>query len=329
MYADGWWRHSLQESKDLRLGRCNEGFNNIRTLHMLSWSDSQCERIMTARRTELRISNNRLWVQKVVAGIGYVLATCVGLVTLAYYVMVYEDEMKASIVLPVIALISSLIGPLSQFPTWIQQCLVWRSAYDRVNNYCDIEVHPKKKRPDSRSTSNGTSPGGDNPGASASSSQSVAEFLKASLAWPGSALTKEKTLAKDEDVEVPLLTTEPTQLMALTDITVSVKAREMLMIVGKEGQGKTSALQGLLGELVVVDGSVRSVATQRRQREHATELNLPVDTAHVQKLVQTELDCGLKELPMLRSRQSYSQARCVTTLSSATFMRSTSTQRFW
>jgi hypothetical protein len=83
MYADGWWRHSLQEAKDLRLGRCNEGFNNIRALQMLSWNDQYRDQIMTARRTELRISNNRLWMQKVVAGIGYVLATCVGLVTLA------------------------------------------------------------------------------------------------------------------------------------------------------------------------------------------------------------------------------------------------------
>eukprot|EP00746_Dinoflagellata_sp_MGD_P087117 gnl/MRDRNA2_/MRDRNA2_34582_c0_seq1.p1 gnl/MRDRNA2_/MRDRNA2_34582_c0~~gnl/MRDRNA2_/MRDRNA2_34582_c0_seq1.p1 ORF type:complete len:1184 (-),score=198.39 gnl/MRDRNA2_/MRDRNA2_34582_c0_seq1:23-3457(-) len=295
MYADGFWRHSLQEAKDVRLGRCNEGFNSIRTLQMLSWGAHYRERIMQARRTELRIANNRLWMQKVVAGISYVLATVVGLVTLGYYVMVYKDEMKASVILPVIALIASLIGPLSQFPTWIQQCLVWRSAYDRVNSYCDIDVHPKKKSagPHSRTGFSGDEDrNGDGQAASASSSQSVAEFSDCSLAWPGSALTKAKAVASSEDTEVPLLTEEPTQLLCLTDITVSVKAREMLVIVGKEGQGKTSALQGILGELVVVDGSVHSPATKRRQREHATQLTLPDETKQVLKIVQCEVDVG-------------------------------------
>eukprot|EP00439_Symbiodinium_sp_Y106_P063553 s1526_g9.t2 len=75
----------------------------------------------------------RLWLQKMPAALDYGLTTLVTLVTLGYYVMSTGETLKASVALPVIGLIGSLIGPIGQFPNLVRQYKVFRSAYDRLD----------------------------------------------------------------------------------------------------------------------------------------------------------------------------------------------------
>merc|ERR1719506_2604187 len=93
-----------------------------------------------------------------VSALSYVLAAVVTLVTLAYFVSHYSNGvLKASVAVPVIGLVTSLIGPFAQFPTWINSYLIWRSAYDRVNGYMGVCPYPEheadnisRNRPQSR-----------------------------------------------------------------------------------------------------------------------------------------------------------------------------------
>ncbi|CAK0836700.1 unnamed protein product [Prorocentrum cordatum] len=132
LFFDGFYRHRQLHAKDQRLGRCNEGFTNIRTLQMLTWVPPFEDRIMQARREELRLQRTRLWLQKMSSALDYSLSVIVTLVTLAYFVTVDGGQMKASTALPLISLVSSLIGPFGQFPGWINHYLVWKSAYQRL-----------------------------------------------------------------------------------------------------------------------------------------------------------------------------------------------------
>eukprot|EP00435_Cladocopium_sp_Y103_P012580 s2098_g3.t1 len=135
-YADGVYRDRLYFAKDERLGRCSEGFTNIRTLRMLAWTPAYEQVIASARREELRMAWIRLWLQKMPAALDYGLTTLVTLVTLGFYVVTTHEQLKASLALPVIALIGSLIGPIdrpmgepalsSRLSCGCEACLVWR-----------------------------------------------------------------------------------------------------------------------------------------------------------------------------------------------------------
>eukprot|EP00746_Dinoflagellata_sp_MGD_P076403 gnl/MRDRNA2_/MRDRNA2_30772_c0_seq1.p1 gnl/MRDRNA2_/MRDRNA2_30772_c0~~gnl/MRDRNA2_/MRDRNA2_30772_c0_seq1.p1 ORF type:complete len:1420 (+),score=277.93 gnl/MRDRNA2_/MRDRNA2_30772_c0_seq1:31-4290(+) len=262
MIGDGYLRDYLLKAKDCRLGRCDEGFGFIRTLRMLSWEGVFGERIMEARNEELRIQQMRLWAQKMPAAFSYTLGSLVTLATLAYYVTYYGESLKASTVLPVIGLISSLIGPLSNFPTWSNQYLVWRSAYGRLNKFMGLAVHPRQEilMPFAGdSSSEDTEIAATLP----DNYREIGGFQGCTLAWPKGG-SKRGEIALDVDVEQPLLHPDASSLRpCLMDLDIGVNPFELLVLVGKEGQGKTSVLHALLGEMVVLSGSVHSPAIAR------------------------------------------------------------------
>jgi len=285
MYKDGRFRHLLFEAKDRRLGLCNEAFTNIRTLHMLDWTRAFEKQIMTERSEELRLQNLRLWMQKMVAAIGGVLGSLVTIITFSYFVMKHSDgELKASVALPVIGLIGSLIGPFAQFPSWINQYLVWSSAYERVNDFMGLKANG------SSSSSSGAPqpppPPSQNPD---SRGDSVASLTRCTLSWGGSKTTSDSidettpaasagTSTSDADMEAqPLLQessltsqrTLPSPSPVLTDLSLGVKAGELLVLLGQEGVGKSSVLRALLGDMAVESGAVASPAIARQTKEES------------------------------------------------------------
>eukprot|EP00931_Biecheleriopsis_adriatica_P085874 TRINITY_DN60657_c0_g1_i1.p1 TRINITY_DN60657_c0_g1~~TRINITY_DN60657_c0_g1_i1.p1 ORF type:complete len:1473 (-),score=277.35 TRINITY_DN60657_c0_g1_i1:35-4453(-) len=135
MAMDGVLRDRLMRAKDVRLQCCAEGFLGIRTLQMLAWVEPFQDRILDARKKELRAQKFRLWIKSIKSAIEYSLGTVITLVTLGYFVRVQGHELKASVAIPVISLINGLGGPLNNFPSWINQYLIWKSAYARVNDY--------------------------------------------------------------------------------------------------------------------------------------------------------------------------------------------------
>lgn len=319
LYKDGHFRHALLAAKDERLGRCDEAFNNIRTLQMLAWTGSFEKQILEARNEELRVKNLRLWMNKMVQALGYVLAAAVTLVTLAYFVTNDGNgTLKASIAVPVIGLVTGLIGPFAQFPTWIQNYLVWRSAYTRLNKYMGLNDAAGSAGPSvgGAGDSGAAQPPGSRldgdywevspckpRGSTNRLGAVVAGFKECSLTWaqPFQAdedLNQEDdhgrligrrasdtygTMdAADSDVECG---TSKTRLLGsdisdatLQDLELEVKAGELLTLVGKEGEGKSSVLSALLGEMPLVAGAVFSPAIARRTMEAEGALSLP-DTA--------------------------------------------------
>lgn len=282
LFQDGLLRHRLLEAKDARLGLCGEGFNQIRTLQMLAWVAPFEKRILAARERELRLQSLRLWMTKMVAALDYSLGTIVTLATLSYYVSHTNGELKASVAIPVIALVNGLAGPFGQFPIWLQQYLVWRSAYDRVNDFMGLEVFPSRGV---ASRVNGrliglpsTPPPPDLPAGTA------AAFENCTVAW-GALLSAPKTeenkgkgdVEEGKPPSQPLLTSGLG--FALQDLDLQVREGELTALVGQAGQGKSSLLHGLLGEMVLEAGTLHSPAVGRQAEA------LPEDTAEARILL--------------------------------------------
>eukprot|EP00931_Biecheleriopsis_adriatica_P111667 TRINITY_DN8609_c0_g1_i2.p1 TRINITY_DN8609_c0_g1~~TRINITY_DN8609_c0_g1_i2.p1 ORF type:complete len:1440 (+),score=273.74 TRINITY_DN8609_c0_g1_i2:81-4400(+) len=133
-FWDGVYRDRLYFAKDERLGLCGESFLNVRTLHMLGWTHQHESIIQRARGKELHFQWLRLWLQKMPVALDKGLPELVSLVTLSF-VLATQTQLKASLALPVIALIKQLIAPLGQIPVWVNEYKVWRSAYDRTSRF--------------------------------------------------------------------------------------------------------------------------------------------------------------------------------------------------
>jgi ABC-type multidrug transport system fused ATPase/permease subunit len=315
LYLDGVYRDMLLARKDVRLARCDETFNNIRVLQMLSWADSFESQIMEARAEELRLQNKRLWCQKMCAAIDNSLAVLVTLVTLGYFVTHSDVQLKASVALPVIALVSGLVGPFGQIPAWFNQYLVWQSAYSRVNQYIGIGSSAADAAEDDdafllgsqggRSSSWDAGQGG--------GAQMIAGFQNCTMSWSsekngrgGHRVEQKGNLLPDSNVDqeetVPLLSESSSEnrrrSFELQDLTLGVHASELLVVVGREAQGKSSLLHGLLGEMDFKSGLASSPALARKDAEDDGHdaFMLPDTTAKARAILATVADSSSPDL---------------------------------
>jgi ABC-type multidrug transport system fused ATPase/permease subunit len=263
LYHDGILRHTLLVAKDRRLKLCDEGFYNIRALHMLSWTKSFEDKIMAARKEELRAQRLRLWCTHMASALDYSLSMIVTLVTLTYYTIHMGGELKASVAIPVIQLIANLIAPIGQFPTWMNQYLVWKSAYKRVTDFIGLGT---SSEPDVGFQDDAPSFPPDGPDMMNIRNRHVAAMKDCSLSW---GLPRR---ASADDVEQPLV--EPCRF-ELQNLDLGVNKGQLLVVTGSEGQGKSSLLMGLLGEMSVKNGIAHSPAITRHTTESRGGGSLP------------------------------------------------------
>jgi ABC-type multidrug transport system fused ATPase/permease subunit len=275
LYNDGVLRHVLLQAKDRRLHLCDEGFNQIRTLHMLSWTRPFEEKIMAARAEELRAQRLRLWMTKMAAALDYSLSMIVTLATLSYYVVYMGASLKASVAIPVIQLITNLMGPIGQFPIWMNQYMVWKSAYGRVTEFIGLRNHPDAKLEDD------TQNFADGADFTNIRNTYVAAMKDCSLSWA----LPPKTL--DDDVEQPLIERYGFELQ---NLDLGLNKRQLLVVTGLEGQGKSSLLMGLLGEMSVKQGMAHSPAITRHTTEGKGGAALPGLPASLRSKRKLDLD---------------------------------------
>jgi len=274
---DGTYRDELLRAKDKRLAGCNEGFNNIRVLHMLAWIPPFEMQIMKARTEELHYQTLRLWMQKMVAALDYSLGAIVTLVTLSYFVFVEGGEMKASVALPVIGLISSLIGPFGQFPIWINEYMVWQSAHERVSACLGVNPDGSKSMHQKYSSS-AVPPNG-----------VIAHLENCTFSWlPTPACEKSPSMGHDlEDPEAKIALLQSERSFQLQDLCLQVRGGELLVLLGAPGHGKTSMLLGLLAEMPLEAGEAVSPAFRRLALEQGHGIALPATSDEARELLST------------------------------------------
>eukprot|EP00930_Biecheleria_cincta_P011625 TRINITY_DN1145_c0_g1_i1.p1 TRINITY_DN1145_c0_g1~~TRINITY_DN1145_c0_g1_i1.p1 ORF type:complete len:1130 (+),score=180.06 TRINITY_DN1145_c0_g1_i1:198-3587(+) len=278
-YWDGVYRDKLYFAKDERLGRCREGFTNIRTLQMLAWTSSYEVAIAQARGEELRLQRARLWLQKMPSALDYGLQALVTFVTLGFYVLTTGNKLKASLALPVIAIIAKLIDPLGQFPKWTNQYKISRSAYDRISRFMGFSPTTISSQPPSAGQPSAIQP--------------IISMQNCCFCWR-QAVSSQDALDIDEEalVRQPLLhesqgmytygTTEANRdvlSFELHNISFELRAGQMLAVIGSEAQGKSSLLLALLGEMPLKSGSYSGLPCAQRSE-------CPDSEGHAKKLLQ-------------------------------------------
>jgi ABC-type multidrug transport system fused ATPase/permease subunit len=298
LYRDGVLRHILLEAKDTRLRNCNEGFNHIRTLHMLAWRAPFQEQIMESRKHELHAQKMRLWMTKMVAALDYSLSMIVTFATLGYFVFKMNGQLTASVALPVIQLIVNLMGPIGQFPIWMNQYMVWKSAYGRLSAFIGLQNNPSPNAEEDElfDTRGGGGPPPD-------FRNKVAALKDCTLCWGVPPKVTEGSMEQGR----PLLDPDAFELK---NLDVGVKGGELLVVVGLEGQGKSSMLLGLLGEMTVKSGKAHSPAITRHTASSAGGASLPglPKSSKIARQLASEektfSDCAVNPLAVPFSEQS-------------------------
>lgn len=256
---NGALRNRLLAYKDLRTARCSEAFTHIRTLQMLRWLEPVRERIMEARAQELAIVRRQMWLSKTNEGLGYVSGVLITLATFAYYTLHYGEMLKASTAFAAISLIGAVGGPLGSIPGYIQDFLVFRSAYCRINTFLA---------------------GGDGRDLGREVPDGAAVRLRgAAWHWPSSAAAGGGDTSKDDARKMPSKGVKPQspllmdgEVFQVGPLDLELKRGELLVVAGHGGAGKTSLLLGLLGEMPQRGGDVYCVAHPIPFAEQAPKL---------------------------------------------------------
>lgn len=202
---------------------------------MLAWVPPFQAQILEARAEELRVRKLRLWLTKMAAALDYSLGTIVTLATLGYFVTQGGGTLKASVALPVLGLVNRMVGPFGSIPQWINQYLVWRSAYERANRFIGLQCQ--------QAAAHGDLLSGKACYEVCDPSTGVVALKNCTFAWP-----REPTRSSEVGCS------SKSQGFRLTEISFTLSAHQTLVVVGQEGQGKSSLLLALLGEMPLESG---------------------------------------------------------------------------
>ncbi|GBF90620.1 hypothetical protein Rsub_03192 [Raphidocelis subcapitata] len=247
----------MMAHKDERVSLMAELLHGVRVVKALSWEPAFVSRLGRARRLELR----QLAVRK------YLDAMCVyfwAATQLLFSVLTFGlmallgIELRPSVVFTSLALFNMLIAPLNSIPWVINGIVEAFVSIRRLRAFLSLPQHAaawaaaplssRSPRPPPAAVAGRPGPAGGGGGAAgaaplspgeAAARQRVAEAEKRELRAEGAvAILENATFAWRE-----------TQRAVLHDVTCSVPAGRLTVVVGEVGAGKSSVLAALLGEL--------------------------------------------------------------------------------
>eukprot|EP00928_Gymnodinium_smaydae_P048848 TRINITY_DN32714_c0_g1_i1.p1 TRINITY_DN32714_c0_g1~~TRINITY_DN32714_c0_g1_i1.p1 ORF type:complete len:1195 (+),score=136.76 TRINITY_DN32714_c0_g1_i1:262-3585(+) len=123
----------------------------------------------------------------------------------------------------------------------------------------------------------------------------VAEMRDCSLTWRALTTSEAAPFLNPTETNDAAMTISKAADFSLNNVHLRMRAGELLVLVGSQGQGKTSLMSALLGEMSLISGELRSPAIDRRSSEAAniptTAQMLPATMASVRRLLR-EPACG-------------------------------------
>lgn len=213
---------SMQQMKvrDRRTGLMNEIIMNIKSIKLFSWEEAFTARLLDVRNGEELPLLRRIGLAN--AGFKFfwqAIPFFVSLSTFVVYSLTSDTPLTADIVFPALSLYQLLNFPMSMLAGIVSMLLQTQVSAGRLAAFFDAEELDPAARialPDAPAR------GGE-----------ALRFDHASFAWAADAPT-------------------PT----LTDIDLTVRGGELLAVLGRVGQGKSSLLAAALGDMARVQGSL-------------------------------------------------------------------------
>jgi len=216
----------MMKIKDTRTRVMNEILNNIKSIKLYGWEKAFAEKVFDARNNnELRMLRRIGLVQSASNFFWTSIPFFVAFATFATFVRTSKQPLTSDIIFPAISLFQLLSFPMAVFSNIINNIIEAIVSIGRLENFlAGGELDPNARtivRPDT------------NPDGEPHRGDAVVEIKGGEFRWiEGS--------------------TEP----ILQDIDLTVNKGELLAMIGRVGDGKSSLLGAMLGEMTRSDGSV-------------------------------------------------------------------------
>lgn len=218
----------MMKVKDRRTRIMNEIILNIKSIKLFAWEQAFTTRLLNVRDGEELPLLKRVGMAS--AGFNFfwqAIPFFVSLGTFVAFSLTSDRPLTADIVFPALSLYQLLNFPLSMLAGVVSMFLQTQVSADRLAAFFDAdELDPHARTvvplPDDA----------ERPHADAPLPEHVVELRNASFAWSES---------------------QPT---VLHDISLALRPGELVGVLGRVGDGKSSLLQAVLGEMVVRSGSV-------------------------------------------------------------------------
>ncbi|KAG0299316.1 hypothetical protein BGZ97_003779 [Linnemannia gamsii] len=267
--------HSYQKNKlkamDNRLRLMTEILANIKIVKLYSWEEAFRKRIDLLRERELgaqrALSRVRAFLIMVFSSVNLLMI----LATFAVYSNFggpdfTPAEMTPQIVFVGIALFSMMSRPLGIIPLAISHIIQLRTSNHRIASFLLLEeVDPTVVERHARQSYHSK----DTDGNEIRSPLPAIEIENGTFAWDKESISAPTaavaaTLSPADAERQPLLAGRPlspsgsVSRPTLTNIQLSILEGKLTAIVGRIGQGKSSLLSAILGEMYKLEGTVRT-----------------------------------------------------------------------
>lgn len=206
--------------RDRRTGLMNEIILNIKSIKLFAWEEAFTKRLLGVRNDEELPLLRNIGVAS--AGFNFfwqAIPFFVSLGTFITYSMVNTQPLTADIVFPALSLYQLLNFPLSMLAGIVSMFLQTQVSAGRMASFFDSEELDENARRMLK--------------APASVGSDAVRFRKASFAW-------------SNEQESP----------TLCDLDLTVHGGELLAVLGRVGDGKSSLLSAILGDMVKLQGRI-------------------------------------------------------------------------
>ncbi|KAF9930603.1 hypothetical protein FBU30_000306 [Linnemannia zychae] len=250
------------KATDERVRLTTEVLSSIKIVKLYGWEAAFKRKVLGARAEELKVNKKIGALEAIMSLVFASTSTIVTFVTFATYVTIGRGTLTPKIVFVSLTLFDMLHEPVHRLAEGTATTIALVVATKRIQRFLmreeidSTQILHEKYDEDSKAP--------------------VIEIENATLAWTSNKTTidecedenDEDNANNDSELQQPLLNRqESTDILdstenmslrpTLRNVTFSIKDKSLTAIVGRVGQGKSSILNAIIGEMYKLDGTIR------------------------------------------------------------------------
>ncbi|KAK8792333.1 hypothetical protein WA158_001868 [Blastocystis sp. Blastoise] len=231
-----YYQKAMLKAKDVRLRITTEILTGIKTIKIQAWEPSFLKKIEEARKEELRLLKIYAFLQTLHSTIWQSTNIIVSVVTFGIFALL-DGDLTVSTAFTCISCFNIIRAPINIVPSVINNIIESNVSLKRMEDFLLTEEYVPVQE------GSLTAPG--------------ILIENATMRWPKYSRQVAKETKKSPKKEVP---EESVDLIndsfELKNINIYLEKGQLLGVTGKVGQGKSSLINAILGELQVESGSI-------------------------------------------------------------------------
>ncbi|KAJ1564732.1 hypothetical protein HK096_006556, partial [Nowakowskiella sp. JEL0078] len=276
---------------DIRMRTTQEVIQGVRVCKFYAWEKPFIKVIEDLRSKEILKTRKMLIIRALISSIVTLMPTLSSVVMFVLYVYA-GNTLNYATVFSVLTLTNILRIPLLTIPIFVNELTDSKIALDR------IQVVMLADELDSPPTILPENHGSDIPAISVKNASFAWNIIPTNENQQKIAVEDETGLLKEK---YPVLDQSPTLKETLSDINFTIPKGKLVAIIGSVGSGKSSLLQGLIGEMKRLEGSVEfcgSVGIQNTSLKNNILFGIPFDQNKYKNALRScALESDLTVLP--------------------------------